>query len=41
MDHEPLLRDVYATFNARAVDAVSATLHPDVDLRMDVIEPEE
>jgi ketosteroid isomerase-like protein len=31
MDQEPLLRDVYAAFNARDVDAVLATLHPDVD----------
>ena len=31
MDHEALLRDVYAAFNARDVDAVLATLHPDVD----------
>ena len=31
MDHEALLRDVYAAFNARDVDAVIATLHPDVD----------
>jgi ketosteroid isomerase-like protein len=31
MEHEALLRDVYAAFNARDVDAVIATLHPDVD----------
>ena len=31
MDHEALLRDVYAAFNARDVDAVLATLHPDVN----------
>jgi ketosteroid isomerase-like protein len=31
MDHEALLRDVYAAFNARDVEAVIATLHPDVD----------
>jgi hypothetical protein len=30
-EHEPLLRDVYAAFNARDVDAVLAALHPDVD----------
>ena len=30
-EHEPLLRAVYAAFNARDVDAVIATLHPDVD----------
>jgi hypothetical protein len=30
-DHEPLLRDLYAAFNARDVDAVLAALHPDVD----------
>jgi ketosteroid isomerase-like protein len=31
MDHEALLRDVYAAFNARDVEAALATLHPDVD----------
>jgi hypothetical protein len=31
MSHEALLRDVYAAFNARDVEAVLATLHPDVD----------
>jgi ketosteroid isomerase-like protein len=32
MDHEEaLLRDVYAAFNARDVEAVLAVLHPDVD----------
>jgi ketosteroid isomerase-like protein len=30
-DHEALLRDVYAAFNARDVEAVLDTLHPDVD----------
>jgi hypothetical protein len=30
-EHEPLLRDLYAAFNARDVDAVLAHLHPDVD----------
>lgn len=30
-EHEALLRDVYAAFNARDVDAVLGTLHPDVD----------
>jgi hypothetical protein len=29
--HEALLRDLYAAFNARNVDAVLAALHPDVD----------
>jgi ketosteroid isomerase-like protein len=31
MQYEALLRDVYAAFNARDVDAVLATMHPDVD----------
>ena len=31
MEHEALLRDVYAAFNARDVEAVLAALHPDVD----------
>jgi hypothetical protein len=31
MDHEALLRRLYAAFNARDVDAVLAALHPDVD----------
>jgi ketosteroid isomerase-like protein len=31
MEHETLLRDIYAAFNARDVDAVLAALHPDVD----------
>jgi ketosteroid isomerase-like protein len=30
-EHEALLRDIYAAFNARDVDAVLGTLHPDVD----------
>ena len=30
-EHEPLLRDLYAAFNARDVDAVLAHVHPDVD----------
>jgi ketosteroid isomerase-like protein len=30
-EHEPLLRDLYAAFNARDVDAVLAHMHPDVD----------
>jgi ketosteroid isomerase-like protein len=30
-EHEALLRDLYAAFNARDVDAVLAALHPDVD----------
>ena len=30
-DHEALLRDIYAAFNARDVEAVLDTLHPDVD----------
>jgi hypothetical protein len=30
-DHEQLLRDTYAAFNARDIDAVLATMHPDVD----------
>jgi ketosteroid isomerase-like protein len=29
--HERLIRDLYAAFNARDVDAVIARLHPDVD----------
>jgi ketosteroid isomerase-like protein len=29
--HERLIRDLYASFNARDVDAVIAHLHPDVD----------
>ena len=29
--HEHLIRDLYAAFNARDVDAVIAQLHPDVD----------
>jgi ketosteroid isomerase-like protein len=31
MAYEALLRDLYAAFNARDVDAVLAALHPDVD----------
>ena len=31
MEHEALLRDVYAAFNARDVDAVIAALQSDVD----------
>jgi hypothetical protein len=31
MEHEALLRDLYAAFNARDVDAVLAALHADVD----------
>jgi len=31
MDHEEQLRAVYAAFNARDVDTVVATMHPDVD----------
>jgi ketosteroid isomerase-like protein len=31
MHHEALLREMYAAFNARDVEAVLATLHPDVD----------
>ena len=30
-DHEALLRKTYAAFNARDIDAVLATMHPDVD----------
>lgn len=30
MDHEALLRELYAAFNARDVDAVLAALHPEV-----------
>jgi hypothetical protein len=30
-DHEALLRDLYAAFNARDVDAVLSALHADVD----------
>ena len=30
-EHEPLLRDLYAAFNARDVDAVLGHLHADVD----------
>jgi ketosteroid isomerase-like protein len=30
-EHEPLLRDLYAAFNARDVEAVLAHMHPDVD----------
>jgi ketosteroid isomerase-like protein len=30
-EHEALLRDVYAAFNARDVDAVLRTLHAEVD----------
>jgi len=30
-EHEALLRDVYAAFNARDVNAVLAALHPDLD----------
>ena len=30
-EHEPFLRDLYAAFNARDVDAVLAHVHPDVD----------
>jgi ketosteroid isomerase-like protein len=30
-DHEALLRDIYAAFNARDIDAVLATMHDDVD----------
>jgi hypothetical protein len=30
-EHEALLRDVYAAFNARDVDAVLAAVQPDVD----------
>jgi hypothetical protein len=30
-DHEVFLRDLYAAFNRRDVDAVLAALHPDVD----------
>jgi hypothetical protein len=30
-DHEPLLRDLYAAFNARDVERVLATMHDDVD----------
>src|SRR6266536_5864412 len=29
--HEELLRDVYAAFNRRDIDAVLAVMHPDVD----------
>jgi ketosteroid isomerase-like protein len=28
---KPLIRDLYASFNARDIEAVIATLHPDVD----------
>jgi hypothetical protein len=31
VDHEQLLRAVYAAFNARDIDAAIATMHPDVD----------
>ncbi|MEK6251383.1 MAG: nuclear transport factor 2 family protein [Actinomycetota bacterium] len=31
MDEEELLRQAYAAFNARDVDAVLALMHPDVD----------
>jgi ketosteroid isomerase-like protein len=31
MEHEALLRDLYAAFNARDVDAVLGALHADVD----------
>jgi hypothetical protein len=31
MNHEALLRGLYAAFNAREVDAVLVALHPDVD----------
>jgi ketosteroid isomerase-like protein len=30
-EHEPLLRNLYAAFNARDVDAVLRHMHPDVD----------
>jgi ketosteroid isomerase-like protein len=30
-EHEALLRRTYAAFNARDIDAVLATMHPDVD----------
>jgi ketosteroid isomerase-like protein len=31
MDHEALLRDVYAAFNRRDVERAIAAMHPDVD----------
>ena len=30
-EHEPLLRDAYAAFNARDIDGALALMHPDVD----------
>ncbi|MEN3285187.1 MAG: hypothetical protein V7607_6327 [Solirubrobacteraceae bacterium] len=31
MDHEALLRDVYAAFNRRDIERAIAAMHPDVD----------
>ena len=31
MDHEALLRDVYAAFNRRDIEGAIAAMHPDVD----------
>ena len=31
MDHEALLRDIYAAFNARDVEAALPSMHPEVD----------
>ena len=31
IEHEALLRDIYRAFNARDLEAVLSTLHPDVD----------